>query len=408
MSELTNEQNAYKPSELIGIFSASLARQNEFAKLVYLRGIYQRRQNNPAWSFCYNGLRDETTQDELTLRIAKDLEKDLSDGNLITVGGLLERKIDPRGSVQITLNVTRVEKLQEQAVSEADQRKAELRRRKSQAGFRNVDGVLEQLLLAEQRPKVALLLANNSITMTDFEAGIQAAKAAMDLTEFRADFFKAVPLCEKLREIDAQGFDIIAVVRGGGIGIERLDNEEILETIVGMKTPVVSAVGHPEERLTFKEVADKEVATPTALGQYLGEVVERVAGMKAKSKAVLVEQVRKQFAEQITSLEKRVSEQDKSIKEERVSFQKMMDEKDKAQKEERLSFQKQLDEQAKANREERTALIAQQGKNADELADMRNKVKWMAGKMNEQKKKIVWLTVGLVVMGIALVILGSR
>lgn len=72
-----NEENffAFKPSELIGIFSAALARQNEFAKLVYLRGIYQRRQNNPAWSFCYNGLRDETTQDELTLRVDKGLEK---------------------------------------------------------------------------------------------------------------------------------------------------------------------------------------------------------------------------------------------------------------------------------------------------------------------------------------------
>lgn len=34
------------------------------------------------------------------------------------------------------------------------------------------------------------------------------------------------------------------------------------------------------------------------------------------------------------------------------------------------------------------------------FAERRNKVKWMAAKMNEQKKKIVWLTVGLAVMGI--------
>lgn len=32
------------------------------------------------------------------------------------------------------------------------------------------------------------------------------------------------------------------------------------------------------------------------------------------------------------------------------------------------------------------------------FAERRNKVKWMAAKMNEQKKKIVWLTVGLAVM----------
>ena len=356
----------YKPSELIAIFSATLSRQNEFAKLVSLRGIYQQRQNNSQWAFAYAGLRDESSQEEITLRIPKEMYESLADGNLITVGGILDRKIDPRASVQITLNVTRVEKLQEQAVSLADQKKAELRRHKAQAGFRNVDGVLEKRLLADERPRVALLLANNSITMSDFEAGIQAAKAAIDFTEFRSDFFKAAPLCQCLCEIDSQGFDMMAVVRGGGIGIERLDHLDVLETLSHLNTPVVAAVGHPEERLTFKEIADKEVATPTALGQYLNELVERVAEMKAKSKALLVQQVSKQYADQIASLEKRITKQEKDFKEERAAF---------------------------AEREKRSV---------EEMADMRGKVKWMATKLNEQKRKIIWLSVGFgLALGVA-------
>ena len=363
MSDLSSNNNTistYKPSELIAIFSAALGRQNEFAKLVNLRGIYQQRQNNPNWSYAYAGLHDESSQDEITLRIAKDLYETLTDGNLITVTGILERKIDPRGSVQITLNVTRVEKIQEQAVSAADQKKAELRRHKSQTGFRNVDGVLEKRLLADERPRVALLLANNSITMSDFEAGIQAAKTAIDFTEFRSDFFKAAILCQRLYEIDAQGFDVIAVVRGGGIGIERLDNLEVLETLSHLNTPVISAVGHPEERLTFKEIADKEVATPTALGQYLNELVERVADMKAKSKAVLVQQVSKQYADQIASLEKRLTKQEKDFKEERAGY------------------------------------VEREKRNVEEMANMKNKVAWMANKLNERKRTIALLAVGLV------------
>lgn len=127
----TSIVTAYKPSELIAIFNATLGRQNEFAKLVSLRGIYQQRQNSQNWSFAYAGLRDESSQDEITLRMPKELFETLANGNLITVIGILERKIDPRGSIQITLNVTRVEKLQEQAVSEADQKKAKLRRYKA-------------------------------------------------------------------------------------------------------------------------------------------------------------------------------------------------------------------------------------------------------------------------------------
>lgn len=369
----TNNNNTlptYKPSELIAIFSAALGRQNEFAKLVNLRGIYQQRQNNPNWSYAYAGLHDESSQDEITLRIAKDLYETLTDGNLITVTGILERKIDPRGSVQITLNVTRVEKLQEQAISAADQKKAELRRHKAQAGFRNVDGVLEKRLLADERPRVALLLANNSITMSDFEAGIQAAKAAIDFTEFRSDFFKAAPLCQCLCEIDSQGFDMMAVVRGGGIGIERLDHLDVLETLSHLNTPVVAAVGHPEERLTFKEIADKEVATPTALGQYLNELVERVAEMKAKSKALLVQQVSKQYADQIANLEKRITKQEKDFKEERAGY------------------------------------VEREKRSVEEMADMKGKVKWMATKLNEQKRKIIWLSVGLVLaVGVAIYLL---
>ena len=359
--QLNNNFPTYKPSELIAIFSAALGRQNEFAKLVNLRGIYQQRQNNPNWSYAYAGLHDESSQDEITLRIAKDLYETLTDGNLITVTGILERKIDPRGSVQITLNVTRVEKLQEQAVSAADQKKAELRRHKSQKGFRNVDGVIEQRLLADERPKVALLLANNSITLSDFEAGIQAARAAIDFTEFRSDFFKAAPLCQHLCAIDSQGFDVIAVVRGGGIGIERLDNLEVLETLSHLNTPVISAVGHPEERLTFKEIADKEVATPTALGQYLNDMVERIAGMKAKSKAMLVQQVSKQYADQIASLEKRLTKQDKDFKEERAGY------------------------------------VEREKRNVEEMANMKSKVAWMANKLNERKRIIAFLAVGLAV-----------
>ncbi len=46
-SSNNNTNPTYKPSELIAIFSAALGRQNEFAKLVNLRGIYQQRQNIP-------------------------------------------------------------------------------------------------------------------------------------------------------------------------------------------------------------------------------------------------------------------------------------------------------------------------------------------------------------------------
>ena len=38
----------------------------------------------------------------------------------------------------------------------------------------------------------------------------------------------------------------------------------------------------------------------------------------------------------------------------------------------------------------------------EEMADMKGKVKWMATKLNEQKRKIIWLSVGLgLALGVA-------
>ena len=375
---------AFKPSEIIGIVSATLLKQSEAAQVVYIEGIYQQRQSNPKWAACYDGLRDANSGEEITIKISRDLRCGLNNGSLATVGGLLNRTVTDKGFIQLVLNVTRIVGQKEAGRSEADEQRLAALRKKQLWGYKNLDATLEQRLLRDERPRVALVMAATSITMADFESSIHAAKANVDFQEFRVNFANSDELCETLRCCD--GFDAVAIVRGGGGGIEKLDEIDVLNTVAEMHTVTISAVGHAEERLTFKEVVDKEVATPTALGQYFSELCERVASEKAKSKAVLVEQVRKQFAEQITSLEKRVSEQDK------------------AQREERAAHQKQMDEQAKASREERAALIAQQGKNADELADMRNKVKWMAAKMNEQKKKIVWLSVGLAVMGLFMLV----
>ena len=95
-----------------------------------------------------------------------------------------------------------------------------------------------------------------------------------------------------------------------------------------------------------------------------------MAEMKAKSKALLVHQVSKQYADQIASLEKRITKQEKDFKEERAGY---------------------------VEREKRVV---------EEMADMKGKVKWMANKLNEQKRKIIWLSVGLVLaVGVAVYLL---
>ena len=82
MNELTLHtvnlpQNTYKPSEIIGIFNSILAKQSVNAQVVYLRGIYLANPKQGNWSYCYDTLRDEDSQEELTLRLAPQQRENL-------------------------------------------------------------------------------------------------------------------------------------------------------------------------------------------------------------------------------------------------------------------------------------------------------------------------------------------
>lgn len=307
-------QTVYKPFEIIGIFNSILAKQSVNAQVVYLRGVYLANPKQGNWSYCYDTLRDEDSQEELTLQITHQQRENLKNGNLVSVGGVLNRSVSNKGYIQITLKVSRIEIVKEQAIDEAEIKRMELRQKKASIGFKNVDSILEGLLFADNHPKVALIFATTSITLSDFQAGINAAKAAVDFEEHRANFSNASELIGLLQRIDNAGYDIIAIIRGGGGGIEKLDDLAVLEAVVNLTTPIIGAIGHVEEKLFIKQLVDKAAPTPNGLGQYFSEMVETVNEKKTRSRAVLTEQIRKQFRDQLEAGQKQNKELQEKLK----------------------------------------------------------------------------------------------
>lgn len=312
----------YKPSEIIGIFNSILAKQSVNAQVVYLRGVYLASGRQSYGGYYYDTLRDEDRQEEITIIVTQPQRENLKNGNLVNVGGVIGRNVNNRGQIQINLNVSRIEVVQEQVVDEAEIKKVELRQKKASIGFKNVDSILEQLLYQGKRPNVALVFAQSSITMSDFEAGINAAKSAIDFTERRVNFANSTELIRTLKAIDEFDFTVIALIRGGGGGIEKLDDLDVLETVVNLKTPTIAAIGHVEEKLFIKQLVDKCAPTPNGLGQYFSELVETVSEKKTKSRAALTEQIKKQFKDQLEAGQK----QNKELQEKLTSLTKAQEE----------------------------------------------------------------------------------
>ena len=353
MNELTPHtanlpQTTYKPSEIIGIFNSILAKQSVNAQVVYLRGVYLASGRQPYGGYFYDTLRDEDRQEEITIYLTQQQRESLKNGNLVMVGGVLGRNVNHRGQIQLVLNVSRIDIIQDQAVDESEIKRMELRQKKATIGFKNVDAILEQLLYTGGRPKVALVFAKSSITMSDFEAGINAAKTAIDFTEQRVNFSNSQELVRTLKGIDEFGFAVVAIVRGGGGGIEKLDDLDVLETIVNLKTPVIAAIGHVEEKLFIKQLVDKAAPTPNGLGQYFSEMVENVSEKQSKSRAALTEQIKKQFKDQLEAGQK----QNKELQEKLTILTKNQEEATKKHNEQVQALTKAQQESAKKHAEQ--------------------------------------------------------
>lgn len=383
-SSETNPALIYKPSEIIGIFNSILAKQSVNAQVVYLRGVYLASGRQSYNGFYYDTLRDEDRQEEITMYVTQQQRENLKNGNLVNVGGVLGRNVNNRGQIQIVLNVSRIDVVQEQAIDENEIKRMELRQKKSSDGFKNVDSILEQLLFTDQRPRIALLFATSSITMSDFEAGINAAKSAIDFTEYRANFSNAKELIGSLQSLDVSNFHVIALVRGGGARIESLDDVSVLQQIVSMSTPIIGAIGHVEEKIFIKQLVDKCAPTPNGLGQYFSEMVETVSEKKTKSRAALTEQIKKQFKDQLESSQK----QNKELQEKLKVLTKAQEESTKAQQEATKKHNEQVQAAQKQNKELQEQLKGIQKTHQEQIAKLTEAQKLQQEQQKKQQEEL--------------------
>lgn len=356
-------ENHYCPSEIVDIFSEFLSRAGLGSKVVYVTGIYIKSARQQYGSYYYDTLRDQNSDQELSLMMPQSLRDDLEEGSLVTVGGTVYKKAGNKGNIQLGFKVSRVETLMQQAVSEEDMKRAELRSEKTKRGFANVDAILENILMKGERPKVALVFATSSITMSDFDAGKKAAEASIDFYEYRVNFASASELISRLGSIDQAKYDIIALIRGGGSGIEHLDDIGVIEAVVALKTPLICAVGHVEEKLFVKLVSDKVAPTPNGLGTWFSDTVEKIAKTRQDSIAVITEQVKKQFQERLDVQTK----QNKELQEKLNALTKQAGETQKQNTEGNKKLTEQLAEANKKNGEMAKTLQEQTKTHADQM-----------------------------------------
>ena len=317
-------QVIYSPTDLINITKEQL---KTAGALVTVEGVYVQCGTKDYRGVWYDAVKSQYAAHRLTAIVPTPLRLQMNDGDVVQLCGTIEKALNDNGQITLQLRVSNIIGRKEREMDDAEKRALELQQMKAQKGYRNVDMLLESVLYGgERKPRIALLFAEASITDQDFRAAIQASSEAIEFNYNGTTFTQIGNFIHKLQLLDSSSFDAICLVRGGGTGIEEVfGNADLAEAVIAMQTPVISAIGHQVDNPLVCRVTDKNIGTPSLLGQYFKDMVERIAGEKAHSKAALVEQVKKQFTTQIETQGKQITDLQKQMAEQNKSFRESMD-----------------------------------------------------------------------------------
>lgn len=293
----------YTPQEVLSIFREQLRTP---AKVVVLEGIYyQNPRSGNYGGYFYDVLRGQNDTFEIKVIIPLAIRERLNNGTLVQLAGTISKEIRNQSIIELQFHVTRYDVIQEDIVTDQQQQLLQLLSEKSACGYRNVDSLLESILFRNDRPRVALLFASGSITDVDFQRGLEAASSHIDFVKHDVSFAQISRFIEKIVALDKDRYHVLAIVRGGGSGINEVFNTpELIKSLIKLNTPLICGVGHPEEKPFIGKIADKDLGTPSLLGVYFKDLVNRVLEQREKSRAILVEQVKRQYQERIILAEK--------------------------------------------------------------------------------------------------------
>ena len=284
---------SYTPSELIIIMGRVVKNNIPAAELVSITGIF--KLSKPSMCYgdnnYYDHIVDASTNAELLLLIPNELHDGLEDGSNIVVISMLELKTKAySGKYEVALRVTRIVSTSSPLMTNTKQELLNCHTIKAQRGFKNVDTLIEDTVEKGRKLRLLAVYPLNSLAPDDFKAGLGSNFGEdIELNESRVNFADPQALRQCLYNADNGSFDIIALLRGGGEGLSQLDNPLIAEALARLNTAWLYGIGHENDQLFIRNIADKAEPAPKAAGIYIQSHIERAKERMRKRKELSME-----------------------------------------------------------------------------------------------------------------------
>jgi len=343
METETNTQFIYSPSAVLNLFNNSI-NVAQSKRMIQLKGVFVQGRSSAYNGYYYDTLRDESSDAQLTLIIPALIRNELQPNKTITVNGFITKRVmGNSGSIQIQLTVTDLVEQTQNKYSEDDLAKLALLQAKATAGFKDVAGFIKGRIINEEAFKIGVIIGKSGIIDSDIKHQLKESIAYYDLSFHRVSLGSQTEMVAEMKRLDALGFDIIVVSRGGGEQMEVFNRLILAEKSIGLRALFVTAIGHKDNVSLLQQVADKAFITPSAFGQFLNDTYNQTIEEAEHSKARLVESVSKQLSANYQKQIDNLNEKLKGVEELKAGTEKLQSEKMALLNEQVLNYRTQIE-----------------------------------------------------------------
>lgn len=353
MSEQEVTYPVYSPASVIGLFSNAL-KLNATVNIIYLKGRYSFGGGKVYGNYFYDLLFSEGDHVSIGVRISSLLRSKMINNELYTLRGFIEKSIK-NSSIELRFVVDEIIQKEERSISEEELHRYELIQKKLELGSKDLETLVRNKMLKNEKVRVANIYGNNAIVQKDFAEGLDVSGQYFEIHDHSCSITSSTAIISKLNEISSMEYDIVALVRGGGDrqSMETFNNIQLSELFIELNTLTVTAIGHTIDETLLDKLADKRFHLPHDYGVGLHAIAEKLSHERSNSRALLIDEakkdVSKQFSEQVKTLTEQLSKrneefqklQESSVKQ-LQDTQKNFAEHEKQRKEEMESYKKEF------------------------------------------------------------------
>ncbi|GEJ47596.1 exodeoxyribonuclease VII large subunit [Chryseobacterium sp. ON_d1] len=353
MSEQEITYPVYSPASVIGIFSNAL-KLNATVNIIYLKGRYSFGGGKAYGNYFYDLLFSEGDHVSIGVRISSLLRSKMINNEIYTLRGFIEKSIK-NSSIELRFVVDEIIQQEEKSISEEELQRYELIQKKLETGSKDLETLIREKMLKDEKVKIANIYGNNAIVQKDFSEGLDVSVQYFEIDDHSCNITSSTAIISKLNEISSMEYDIVALVRGGGDrqSMETFNNIQLSELFIGLNSVTITAIGHTVDETLLDKLADKRFHLPHDYGAGLHAIAEKLSLERSNSRALLIDEVKKdvskQFSEQVKTLTEQLSKrneefqklQESSVKQ-LQDTQKNFSEQEKQRKEELESYKKEI------------------------------------------------------------------